>query len=224
MVFDVLAVNNYVVGRYYRPEPASSNISLPGQLDRQTRWVEALKVGPGVPDFRGETIPPVSSPGRLLYVMAHGHHPVDLSHVGGEELVTFSDLDVMGGIDVPDFRALPVEKLPENFQPFGHLVEIKKIDLGDDSIGIEIPGSLREPPNIGIVTKVGTGWRTIDGTPIQMHVSPGDIVVFARYQPMVVDYSPLGLGHTSIVVAHGDIVGKLVLDDETRDRLLQKVV
>ena len=69
-----------------------------------------------------------------------------------------------------------------SLKPLGSRVVIEPIEQEDVTAGgIVLPETAKEKPQRGNVLSVGPGDRDDDGKRIQMDVSVGDIVLFAKY-------------------------------------------
>jgi chaperonin GroES len=69
-----------------------------------------------------------------------------------------------------------------SLKPLGNRVVVEPIEQEDvTSGGIVLPETAKEKPQKGKVLAVGPGDRDEDGKRIQMDVSEGDTVLFAKY-------------------------------------------
>jgi chaperonin GroES len=69
-----------------------------------------------------------------------------------------------------------------NLKPLGDRLVVKPLE--DDEVtpsGIVLPETAKEKPQKGEVLSVGPGARNDDGKRIEMDVSVGDTVLFAKY-------------------------------------------
>ncbi len=69
-----------------------------------------------------------------------------------------------------------------NIKPLGDRLVVKPLE--DDEVtpsGIVLPETAKEKPQKGEVLSVGPGARNDDGKRIEMDVSVGDTVLFAKY-------------------------------------------
>ncbi len=69
-----------------------------------------------------------------------------------------------------------------NLKPLGDRLVVKPLE--DDEVtpsGIVLPETAKEKPQKGEVLSVGPGARDDDGKRIEMDVSVGDMVLFAKY-------------------------------------------
>ena len=69
-----------------------------------------------------------------------------------------------------------------NLKPLGDRLVVQALE-GDEqtSTGIYLPESAKEKPQQGEVIAAGPGVRDDDGKRVEMDVSVGDIVLYARY-------------------------------------------
>ena len=69
-----------------------------------------------------------------------------------------------------------------NLKPLGDRLVVQALE-GDDqtSTGIYLPETAKEKPQQGEVIAAGPGARDDDGNRIDMEVSVGDIVLYAKY-------------------------------------------
>lgn len=193
-------VNNYVALKML--EGLNSPLALPSTATPQPRWGEVLEVGEGVPDLFGVKVPPPLKPGDLVYIMHHGLEQVDFAVLGfGGNVSVVSELDILAVLE---------EKMENTvkIQPLGSYVQIEKLDPAEKSSGgIYLPDTKKVPPNVGIVKRVGKGWRAADGSKIEMQVKEGDKVAFLPFNTLVIDLNPIGIDEKLYLVAHGDILG-----------------
>ena len=69
-----------------------------------------------------------------------------------------------------------------NLKPLGSRVVVEPIEQEDiTASGIVLPETAKEKPQRGKVLSIGPGDRDEDGKRIQMDVSVGDTVLFAKY-------------------------------------------
>lgn len=69
-----------------------------------------------------------------------------------------------------------------NLKPLGDRLVVEPTEQEETtSFGIVIPDSAKEKPQQGKVLALGPGSRDKDGERVQMDVSEGDVVLYAKY-------------------------------------------
>lgn len=195
------AINNYLGVELIKKEVVErGGILLPQTMERMPRWGRVFSVGPGSYDNNGDLIPCDVEEGQLAYCMAHGLYELYQNEVGERDNnCVVSVLDVLGVLD---------DEENMNFQPLGNYVTIEKIETKKFSESeILLPDTVKFPPNVGRVIKLGKGWKTLSGREIPFQVKEGDLVVFNPLQAMVVDFSGLGKDEKLTLLMHSDIIG-----------------
>ena len=86
--------------------------------------------------------------------------------------------------------------------PLADRVVIKNVEAEETTkSGIVLPGSAKEKPQMAQVVAVGPG-GVIDGKEVQMHVQPGQKVIYSKYAGTEVKFE----GAEYIIVRQNDIL------------------
>jgi chaperonin GroES len=81
------------------------------------------------------------------------------------------------------------------------VLELPKAEEKTSSSGLIIASTSEEKPQEGIVVAVGPGATFADGTKMELQVSPGDKVIFSKYQGTEINH----LGKDYLILAYRDI-------------------
>ena len=93
-----------------------------------------------------------------------------------------------------------------NVNPLGDRVLVRALDESDDKIGsIIVPDTAKEKPEQGQVVAVGPGRMNKGGKRLDMEVTTGDKVLFARWSGTEVNID----GETFLVMKEADILAIL---------------
>jgi len=96
-------------------------------------------------------------------------------------------------------------------KPIGGRIVIEKKERQEQTAsGIIIPDTAREDggPEMGLVSAVGQGARSMSGELIPMEIKVGDKVLYGRFQAQEVEHN----GKTYLVLGEQDIIA--VVEDE----------
>jgi len=99
-----------------------------------------------------------------------------------------------------------------NFQPLGNLVLIEKIEPAQGKI--LMTDSMKSPPNQAWVSRLGTGWKTMDGEDIPFHVAERDKIMFVPFNTRKVTLETEDGEKEFILISHADI---LAVEVQTED-------
>ena len=77
--------------------------------------------------------------------------------------------------------------------------------------GIILPDAAQERFNEGVILAVGPGYRMEDGTVQALRVSPGDVVLYAKYGGVTID---IGEHKDLVILSERDIHGILHEEEE----------
>ncbi len=100
----------------------------------------------------------------------------------------------------PKDRKNKLSLVPAQFQPLGHRVFIRVLELPQQTAGgLVIPATVEERPNRGVVEAIGSGRRGRKGAVRPLDVQPGDTVLFSTYAG-----TPVELGHDNYLVLEED--------------------
>ena len=93
----------------------------------------------------------------------------------------------------------------------GRLVVEKRETQTQTDSGIIIPDTAREDggPEIGLVTAVGKGARSMSGELIPMEVKVGDKVLYGRFSAQEIEHN----GKTYLVLGEQDLIAVVVEDE-----------
>lgn len=189
------------------------DLLLPTDSEETQRWGFVEMVGPGVPDSKGQLIPTIVEPGKLVYMMLHGQESiVDPLMRKPEDTVLASEYDLLGMAD-PDYVDGKIVGV-KNFQPLGSWCLIEKIEATDHNFeDILLPQSYIVPTNTARVLRTGLGWMTMDRTTVPLQVKDGDIVLYKPYNTLDIKLHLLGIPGNLYLVDHQDIFGIVSLDE-----------
>lgn len=92
-------------------------------------------------------------------------------------------------------------------KPLHDRVVVRRIEEDVNNFGIHLPDNAREEPMTGEVISVGTGKLLESGSRIPIAVTPGDVVLFAKYGGLDVQ---LGPSDKYLVLREDEIMCKVV--------------
>lgn len=186
---------------------------LPAGAEETQRWGFVNMVGPGIPDSKGQLIPTIVQPGKLVYMMLHGQESiVDPLMRKATDVVLASEFDLLGMAD-PDYTEDRITGI-KNFQPLGSWCLIEKIEIPKEFEGILLPESYTIPTNAGKVLRTGLGWMTMDRATVPLQVKDGDTILFKPYNTLDIKLHLLGIPGNLFLVDHQDIFGIVSIDED----------
>jgi len=95
----------------------------------------------------------------------------------------------------------------KKIEPIGDKIVIKQEEADNRSKGgIYIPEKAQDAPKRGTVLAVGPGKRTNEGEIIPMQLNKGDVVVFAGYAGVEVNFEDKKF----LIMTEADILGRVI--------------
>lgn len=183
------AKNNYLTVESL-PEKNVTNITNFETYSPVQQWHKVLSVGEGSVIFNSKIVPLEVNVGDYVYVAAHGIVSViqNLKACSIHDVLTVLEPDTM------------------KFKPIGNKILVELIEEEDQG-NLIIPENLKPKLKKARVVTLGTGWFTMDGSPIPFLVKEGDIVAFQKDSLMIAHPTIVGLENPTYYLSHNDIIG-----------------